>query len=1110
MRAEQLLAEVEPLTFTDRCRRLAALRDDPEVTALVRNLATLDHYGRSLALMISVVTRDEAYLAVAVGDPDAELAGRAITAAAQLGYGEEMFGPLIEDAPAATRKAAYRAIRRWRRRDLAESLIDPVRARWGDEEAASLLPTCGADIAGRLLPELAHAVPNWAALAKAHPVLMLDYAERELAEVPAGLLYTWWWRHGPGVAAVVAHAPERVIGLLERHRRRLPAALVSHLGRLIRTDPARMLALLLVPEQRDFHWLRRRSVREAVARMPEEQVSALARAVREDETALRLLLLAFPPSRRESVLDAAMSNVDLTTWEFGDDLLEVLPTARRTAEALRTLGLSRVAEHPHRNLELTAFLPYDQAAPVLHAVIRRTDAADRAEGYRLLIGCAGRSRDPEVLTTVLESLGRLRNEQDPVRVVAMKALATMPATLIRPVHVPAFAQFVDDALAARDCSYQTRYELVRLATRVFEQGAIRDDLDLVTFALESFEQLAGHQGTIYLGRLDRMLRRGQEHDLVSALAGRLTDQADLGRFGLALVLVRGLGRRAHDVPELQDILERAVGTGDHAVARQAIGHWLAPPKTRGVRVAKVVASDISTVTLDTVFHTIARDRTDLLHLVLDGRPPKGRFWQHGRYVPWALIPWMRRWTSGQRGLYLRLLHEVAADPKSTESERAQVVRTIAAVPGVTAGELRPYLQSTDRLLRRTALTAAVWTSTPQDVLAELLSQAGSDDAHVAVYAAARAARFTRPSAITIALTPVLADGKITARKEALRLLLLHRAPGAAEVIATAWDDPAQHRDVRAAIASTARQYLGEPACRQIVAEAAQGPGDVARQVLGAAPLQLVPAWREFYAGLVVKVARSADAQVRDEAIRLFPAWVPWAPDATSVTAGIITDLTGTGGWSVAADSLIACAVAGYGLADLRSCVIVLGTAPDEPNAEPERDLPARQRLAALAMTARLASHTDPARARPVAEALSETLPEPLAAQFAAATLHWDGTGLDQLANRVTAGVLAIRDIANALVDSPLPVEPERILPHALRLVDREDLTGGLFACALVARHGRRAGWPDEWRGLLKRLRAHPDPDVAYIARTIFTAAEQDGPADLSKIPVIIHGSDVSW
>jgi hypothetical protein len=64
------------------------------------------------------------------------------------------------------------------------------------------------------------------------------------------------------------------------------------------------------------------------------------------------------------------------------------------------------------------------------------------------------------------------------------------------------------------------------------------------------------------------------------------------------------------------------------------------------------------------------------------------------------------------------------------------------------------------------------------------------------------------------------------------------------------------------------------------------------------------------------------------------------------------------------------------------------------------------------------------------------------------------------------------------------VEPERVLPHALRLAARGDLAGGLLCCALIERCSW--GWPESWRDLLDRLRAHPQPDVAYRAHEIYT------------------------
>jgi hypothetical protein len=127
MRVEDLLTELEPLAYGERCRRLADLRDrasGSELAELLHRLGELGHYERSVALGIASAAGDDASLAHvrrAVRDRDAELAGRAIGLAARLGVDGAAFGELLEDAPAAVRAEIYKAIRRWRRRDSTES-----------------------------------------------------------------------------------------------------------------------------------------------------------------------------------------------------------------------------------------------------------------------------------------------------------------------------------------------------------------------------------------------------------------------------------------------------------------------------------------------------------------------------------------------------------------------------------------------------------------------------------------------------------------------------------------------------------------------------------------------------------------------------------------------------------------------------------------------------------------------------------------------------------------------------------------------------------------------------------------------------------------------------
>ncbi|TDC86998.1 hypothetical protein [Actinomadura sp. 7K507] len=1111
MRADDLLTEIEPLPFKARCRRLADLRGlsgDPALAELLDDLGRRGHYERSLALFAASAVRDEASLAHIVSatrDADAELAAQATRLAVRYVEGSERFLAGLEDAPAAVRAALYESVRARRRGDLADALIGPVAERWGDREAATLLPTCGPRAVTEWIGRIGHAVGNWTSLGRSHPEAMLGHAERSLDGLPEGTRDAWWFRHAPGVAAALRHDPGRVVRLLERHcaTRPLPQALHPLAGALLDAEPRRMLDLLLADEHRaDLRTLLyRRSVRDRLARFGDDDLAAVARAVREHGDVLRRLLKAFPPSRREAVFEAAMSGVDRGAAVLDADLMEVLPRALRFREARRMMGLRKVAEAPPRTWSAASFLPYEEALPVLGELIRRQDADERATGYALLIRCAARSGDPATLAAALESFGRLRNEQDPVRYSALNALASVPEGLWRAGHAAVINRFADDALNARDLSHMTRHQIGRLAAALCRQGAVRDDADLLTPGLELVERLAGSTGSLVFGRLDHALRRGQEHRLAATLAPRLEAGARRDDHRLALLLARALRRRAHHVPVVQDALEAALDARDDGVLTQAITLWLAAPGTRAERAGQVVARDPSAVAVPAVLATVARERTDLLHLVLTENTPAGRFRRPDvTYVPRLDPAWAGRWTARQRETYRALLARVAADEEAPDTGRASAVSTMARIPGTDAESLRPYFGSGDPYIRRAALTALPWTCSPQEVLPELLTRAESDDAHVAVYAAARAARFIPPSALSAMLRPVLRDGKITARKEAVRILLRNRVPGALDIVAAAWDDPDQHRDVRAAIASAAREHLQEPVAQRILAEAAQGPRDLARQVLGTPPVLVEERFRARYAALVLQVARSGDPEAREAALPALAPWAPWAPGIPAVLAGVVTDLDETGTWRAALSALVTCVTTGIGADELGAATAGLAAAPSAPDAGHERDRPAFQRLTALAGAVRDAAAVNRTTGDRAVRAVEGHLPGPLAIELAAATLRWDDPGaapaLDALAGRCAGlGALATGDAANTLAVGPsaLPAwgmpEPEELHPHAARLAARGDLAGGLFACALAEGHGPRAGWPEDWRALLRGLRAHTDPDVVFWARRIRTAEE---------------------
>ncbi|MGW0484863.1 hypothetical protein [Nonomuraea sp. NPDC003214] len=827
MRPHALIKDVEQLAHGQRCRRLAEhgrrLAGRPELRALLDGLARLGPYERFLAVRLAAAARDLPHIARATGDPDPDVGRYAIVSAVKLGAPDEVVARIVRTGPAARRAEVYRAIRRHGRGDLAALLIDEVRQRWGDREAASLLPACPADLAAHLLPGLEHAVPNWRTLARRHPLLVLGHAETALAGLPLPLRPAWWHTRGPGVEAAAAHAPGRVITLLERHWSPRGARCVSL---LLKADPDRTLALYLVPGRQAqlAGLLRRAAIRRRLAALPDDRLGEAGRAVRDHEPSLINLLRAVAPGRREAVFEAATTGVDRSRALPSPFLLNVLPLRPRVAEARRMLGLRAVADDPARTLETTAFLPYADAEPALLAATRRSEGADRAIGYGHLIACAGRDRDPAVFTRLLGALGRLRNEQDPVRQAALAALAAVPPRLFAAEHVPGLDRLVEDALAARDCSYHTRLALARLATRVFEQGAARDDPALLEYGLRAFDRLTGYVGTASLSHLSRVLRRGQEVTLVRRLAPHLEAGGRRDRHELAFLLANALGRRGHDLPELQQALRRALTAVSELTAIEAIDLWLEPPRTRGERVAGLLAADPSTVAVGSVFAALVWQRTDLLDAVLGRRAPSGRFARSDvrqvRHVPRRAV---LRWTARQRDAYVKLLEQVADHGGLPTGERAHAVRSLGEIPGVEAGRLRRHLDSDEALLRRAALTALPWTARPQDVLAALLARASGDDAHVAVYAAARAARFTPPAELAAALEPVLAGGKVTARKEAVRLLARHRAPGAIGVLRDLWHAEGQHKDVRVVIVSATLGLLPHPEAWPLLHEAVGAP-----------------------------------------------------------------------------------------------------------------------------------------------------------------------------------------------------------------------------------------------------------------------------------------------
>ncbi|MCT2584169.1 hypothetical protein [Actinophytocola gossypii] len=1097
--ARRLLAGIDGLPYAARQQELAsharALAGTAELAALLDDLHGRGGFGPRVALHLAQVAGDTGYVARCLTAEQGAVVARALVLAVRLELPPATLVEALPGLSTALRRTLYREVGRRRASAVADALLPAVLARFGDVEAAVLLPVCGAATVAARLPDLEHAVTGWGRLAQRNPTLFLDWLDDELDRAdPAHLVP----RVARGIVASARVEPARVLALLTgvAPRTRLPSTLRDALTPLARHDPAGVLAVLLDPRRRGEVPDGRKLWR-AVLALPDEDLVRFGRALEPHRFAR--FLRVFPPARRPAVYAGVLGDRDLPDSTVPLDALDLLPSAARHAEAERLLGRREVADDRHLRLAVTARLSWPAARETLRAETRRPTADERGTGYRLLVAAAAATRDPETVGAVLGSLDRLANEQDPVRLEAFGALAAVPPWLFRPDQAPDLLRLVTDALAARDCSWQTRGRVRTLIDRLIRHGALTRQVELVEAGLTALGRFGEAHQWLNLTKLDHELPRGAEHLVLAALRPRLTEDARHGRFRIALSLAGGLGRRAWHLPELQELVGRARKATDDVTVRRAIALWLDPPATRDERLAEVFHDDRSTISLDPVRNGIGLRRTDLVDEAL-AKPLHGRFIKRGiRYVPY-FAGCFGRWLPRQCATYADRLAAVADRRGVQVWERVPAVARLGQVPG-TADRLRGYLADAEVPVVEAALGALAWTDVPAEALADLLAHADTDRARVAVYAAARCARFVPPDRLRTTLAAALDSRKVTSRKEAVRLLAAHHAPDVAGLLTDVWRRPDEHRDVRRAVVWATRWCLDDERAWTVLAEASRAAPDVATSVLDVDPYAIATRHRPRYATLVHAVADSPDADTARLGLAALAAWARWDDDGAGLLIGRVTDLTGTAAWRPALTALVAGCVAVEDPAPLVTAATALLATP-EPPVTPDRDLPVRQRLLAVANAVQDGAATS-AVLRAAAASLADVLAGDPTLRRPAVELAVAAVGLDRTAED-EARLSRVAELADETVwawhahhalHARVRRRADRLPPsylHGLAAAlagDEHAPAAQLLALALAEADGSMRGWTPEWRELVTGLREHGHPDVRVAARDVVTARE---------------------
>ncbi|WP_435241311.1 hypothetical protein [Streptomyces cucumeris] len=602
------------------------------------------------------------------------------------------------------------------------------------------------------------------------------------------------------------------------------------------------------------------------------------------------------------------------------------------------------------------------------------------------------------------------------------------------------------------------------------------------------------------------------------------------------------------LPALDALMGRtALEDEDPALAGRAAAVWTADFATREERCARLVTDDPSFALVERVLYTLATRRTDLLEDVLRA----ARHGLTGRLAPRGVRGWVPRlprpvtgrWLPGTRRLLTAHLAAVAADEEVDLRERADAAGLLR-----DGGPLRELVDRAPLPVASAALMAwghcapeegaapagrgpdEHWPSAgdrraatgtgvrppetdgfPGPVLSLLLHHAGAGGARGrAAMGAMRQVLASVPDrAAVAALEPVVraTDAPVGSRKEAARALVELPGETAFAALLAAWDEPGQHRDVRAVLARGLLARIGEPGVADRLTSRAHEPAVRDATVL-AHPGRAVVRDHAAYASWLAGLARDAEDATAEAACEALPAWtaVGTSGEAEAALADAVLDPGRPARvWRDAAAGLAAVRTEAAPAALRRVVDTLLERARTgdgqggTPSGE-DRRAEALRRLTgcASAVLERLGRWwgTEIATADTVVDGLL------------AAGLRREATGA---AYSVASAALRRGDGAFARWERYLALVEERpdrltgretYLSHEDAVVreatlgvvralrERGGAAAGLTALMLVSVIGPHSGWAEVWRSELEALRRYDDPDTAEQALLIEARARR--------------------